>query len=150
MSLQCTYKAQDELYMGQGRCEDLAKDSLFVNIRIGFIFGPCILGFVEQVFYLGHVLGLRGFLAFEENWTKGELGLKLAQQERECIFVRIQILLAPSLVTKLLVCAQKQVPCDLLRWQVTLASCSLFGSKYHILDPFSLHFSRPLGSPFLL
>jgi len=47
MSLQCTYKAQDELYMGQGRCEDLAKDSLFVNIRIGFIFGPCILGFVE-------------------------------------------------------------------------------------------------------
>jgi len=24
MGLQCTYKAQDELYMGQGRCEDLA------------------------------------------------------------------------------------------------------------------------------
>ena len=24
MGLQCTHKAQDELYMGQGRCEDLA------------------------------------------------------------------------------------------------------------------------------
>jgi len=31
---------------------------------------------------LGHVLGLRGFLGFEENWTKEELGLELAQQER--------------------------------------------------------------------
>jgi len=47
MGLKCTYKAQDELYMGQGRCEDLAYNSLFVNIRIGFIFGLCILGLVE-------------------------------------------------------------------------------------------------------
>jgi len=38
---------------------------------------------------LGHVLDLRGFLGFEENWTKEELGLKLAQQrERESAFVR--------------------------------------------------------------
>jgi len=36
----------------------------------------------------GHVLGLGGFLGFEENWTKEELGLKLGQQERECAFVR--------------------------------------------------------------
>jgi len=27
---------------------------------------------------LGYVLGLKGFLDFEENWTKEELGLKLA------------------------------------------------------------------------
>jgi len=47
MGLKCTCKAQDELYTGQGRCEDLVYDSLFVNIRIGFNFGPCILGIVE-------------------------------------------------------------------------------------------------------
>jgi len=37
-------------------------------------------------------LGLGGFLGFEENWTKEELGLKLAQQqerERERICERI-------------------------------------------------------------
>jgi len=38
---------------------------------------------------LGHVLGLEGFLGFEENWTKEELGLKLAQQEGERICERI-------------------------------------------------------------
>jgi len=30
---------------------------------------------------LGHVLSLGRFLGLEENWTKEELGLKLAQQE---------------------------------------------------------------------
>jgi len=36
-------------------------------------------------FCLGHVLSLGGFLGLEENWTKEELGLKLAQQEEEHI-----------------------------------------------------------------
>jgi len=38
---------------------------------------------------LVHVLGLGGFLGFEENWTKEELGLKLAQQKGERICERI-------------------------------------------------------------
>ena len=36
-------------------------------------------------FFLGHVLGLGGFLGLKENCTKEELGLKLAQQEGERI-----------------------------------------------------------------
>jgi len=47
MGLKCACKAQDELHMGQGRCEDLALDILLVNTRLGFYFGLCILGPVE-------------------------------------------------------------------------------------------------------
>ena len=50
MGLKCACKAQDELHMGQGRCEGLAQDILLVNIRLGYYFGLCILGLVEQDF----------------------------------------------------------------------------------------------------
>jgi len=47
MGLKCACKAPDELHMGQGRCEDLDKDTLLVNTILGFYFGLCILGPVE-------------------------------------------------------------------------------------------------------
>ena len=64
MGLKCARKAQDELHMGQGRCEDLAKEILLVYTRLGFYFGLCILGPVEQ-----------GFL-WAMYWALEEIGLQ--------------------------------------------------------------------------
>ena len=50
MSLKCACKAQDELHTGQGRCEDLAQDTMLVNTRLGFYVGLCILDPIEQGF----------------------------------------------------------------------------------------------------
>ena len=64
MSLKCACKAQDEIHMGQGRCEDLTQDILLVNTRLGFYFGLCILSPVEQ-----------GFL-WAMYWALEEIGLQ--------------------------------------------------------------------------
>ena len=64
MGLKCACKAHDELHMGQGRCEDLTQDILLVNTRLGFYFGLCILGPVEQ-----------GFL-MAMYWALEEIGLQ--------------------------------------------------------------------------
>jgi len=83
------------------------------------------------------------------NWTKGELGLKLVQQEGGPYQEDIDPSCSKLGHQASLMCLEAS-SLGLAYVKVTLASCSLFGSKYHILDPFSLHFSRPLSSPFLI
>ena len=64
MGLKCACMAQHELHMGQERCENLAQETLLVNTRLGFYFGLCILGLVEQ-----------GFLQ-AMYWALEEIGLQ--------------------------------------------------------------------------
>ena len=84
MRLKCACKAQDELHMGQGRCEDLAQETMLVNTRLGFYFRLCILGPVEQGFLWA--MGLRGNWALEVILDqKGELD-RMGQDQ--CVYSR--------------------------------------------------------------
>ena len=80
MGLKCACKAQHELHMGQGRCEDLAQDTLLVNTTLGFYFGLSILGLVEQGFLWAMYWALEVILD-----QKGELG-QMGQEQ--CVYSR--------------------------------------------------------------
>ena len=133
MGLKCACKAQDELHMGQRKCEDLAQDTLLVNTRLGFYFGLCIMGQQNRVFF-GPCIGPQRKLGFRSNFgPKRGIG---PNGPRVVCLLQESLEASQTCSPRMRVSFPWQDKCDLLRCQVAPPTCSFLAPKFNFIDSF--------------